>query len=227
MYRERPGRGVVHCWWEQRVGDAGRMQRVVPDVCSDIIVTADGTAVLVGPTTEVALHDLAPGTDFRGLRFRTEALGTTLRLRAHELRDATLPLSALLPDDVARRVAEEVWLGRFPAGLRPDPVEPRLAYAVRRLWQGVTGVAAVAEEVNVAERHLRRLFLDHTGVGPKAVQRVGRFQRFLRAGESGELNLAGLAALAGYADQAHLTREVRALTGLSPGALLRERRSPG
>jgi len=226
MYRERPGSGVLHCWWEQRVAGAGRVQRVVPDACSDIIVSADGTAILVGPTTDVALHELPPGTHFRGLRFRTEALGVVLRHRGHELRDATLPLSAVLPDNVARRVAEEVWEGRFPAGLRPAALDARLEYAVRRLWHGEAGVGAVASELGVAERHLRRLFLDHTGVGPKAVQRVGRFQRFLRAGDAGGANLADLAARAGYADQAHLAREVRALAGLSPSALLRERRCP-
>lgn len=224
MYRERPGSGVVRCWWEQRMAGT-RPQRVVPDACSDIIVSGDGRAILVGPTTDVAVHDLAPGTHLRGLRFRTEALGPVVRLRAAELRDATVPLSAVLPDRLARQVAEDVWAGRFPAALRPDPVDARIAYAVRRLWQSESGVAEVAEDLGVAERHLRRLFLDHTGVGPKAVQRVGRFQRFLHAADAGGANLAHLAAGAGYADQAHLAREVRALAGLAPSDLLRERRA--
>ena len=34
---------------------------------------------------------------------------------------------------------------------------------------------------------------------------------------------AAIAAAAGYADQAHLARDVRSLTGLSPTALRRER----
>jgi AraC-like DNA-binding protein len=36
-------------------------------------------------------------------------------------------------------------------------------------------------------------------------------------------DLAALAAQAGYADQAHLTRECRALAGLTPAALARQR----
>ncbi|WP_372494350.1 hypothetical protein [Actinoallomurus purpureus] len=39
-------------------------------------------------------------------------------------------------------------------------------------------------------------------------------------------SLADLAASAGYADQAHLGREARALSGLTPSALLAERRRP-
>jgi len=36
-------------------------------------------------------------------------------------------------------------------------------------------------------------------------------------------DLATMAAQAGYADQAHLTRECRALAGLTPAALARQR----
>lgn len=222
-YRERPGTGVVRCWWEQRVSTRGFVQRVVPDGCSDLIVFADGEASLVGPALRVALVPVPVGAHLRGLRLRTEALGPVLRLPARELRDVTVPLSAVLPDRVARSVAEQVWDGRFPDLLRPSPVDFRVRHAVRRLWPGDAAVADVARDLGVAERHLRRLFLDHTGMSPKAVQRVGRFQRFVRAVDSGRDGLAELAAEAGFADQAHLTREVRTLAGLTPGALLLER----
>ncbi|MBS4105074.1 helix-turn-helix domain-containing protein, partial [Tsukamurella paurometabola] len=63
-------------------------------------------------------------------------------------------------------------------------------------------------------RPARRSF----GYGPKTLARIQRFQRVvgpLRAGRA----LADIAAAAGYADQAHLPREVRALTGVPPPAL--------
>jgi AraC-like DNA-binding protein len=229
-YREWPDPAEwVRCWWEQRVGTVSKAQRVVPDGCSDIIVTAAGEATVVGPTMNVALHPLVPGTHLRGLRFRTEALSAALRLPGVEIRDEVVPLSAVLPDRAARQVTEAVWAGRFPEPLRPAPVDPRVRHAVRRLWRSEVEVPAVAGEIGVTERHLRRLLLDHTGIGPKSVQRVGRFQRFLRAAEvdSPLWTLAALAAEAGYADQAHLAREARALTGLPPSALLRERSSKG
>lgn len=198
------------------------MQRVVPDACSDIIVYNGGDTVLVGPTMKVALPRLATGAHLRGLRFRTEALFVALGLPGEEIRDLTLPLAAVLPDRDARRVTEAVWTGRFPEALRPRPLDARVRRAVRRLSSGA-GVAAVAGEIDVTERHLRRLLLTHTGIGPKAVGRVGRFQRFLREAETRPSSLGTLAAEAGYADQAHLSREVRELTGLTPVALLDER----
>jgi len=223
-YREWAGaEDVVRCWWEQRTS-AGRVQRVVPDACSDILVYADGRAMLVGPTMEVALPWLAPGTHVRGLRFRTAAISAALGLPGEQIRDLTLPLSTVMSDRVARRVSEDIWAGRFP--LCPEPVDRRVRHAVRRLSAGIDAMT-VADEIGHTERHLRRLLLSHTGIGPKGVQRVGRFQRFLRAAETTAANLAGLAASAGYADQAHLSREVRGLTGLTPVALLRERRVAG
>lgn len=198
------------------------MQRVVPDACSDIIVYNGGDTVLVGPTLKVALPRLAAGAHLRGLRFRTEALFAALGLPGEEIRDLTLPLTAVLSDRDVRRVTESVWTGRFPEALRPRPLDARVRQAVRRLSAGA-GVAAVAGEIDVTERHLRRLLLTHTGIGPKAVGRVGRFQRFLREAEIRPSSLGMLAAQAGYADQAHLSREVRDLTGLTPAALLDER----
>jgi AraC-like DNA-binding protein len=86
----------------------------------------------------------------------------------------------------------------------------------------------VAAVLGLSERHLRRLVLAHTGLEPRTFRRVARFQRFLRladrAGGPPDGSPAALAARAGYADQAHLSREVRALSGLTPAALLAERR---
>jgi AraC-like DNA-binding protein len=78
-------------------------------------------------------------------------------------------------------------------------------------------------------RQLRRRCHAVVGYGPKTLQRVLRFRRFVARLDAGPPNgqdihdLAALAALAGYADQAHLTRECRALAGLTPGALARQR----
>jgi AraC-like DNA-binding protein len=83
----------------------------------------------------------------------------------------------------------------------------------------------VAEEIGVTGRHLRRILLDHTGLGPRSLQRVARLQNFLRLAdrEWPATSLAHMAVVAGYADQAHLSREVRELGGVTPRELLRER----
>lgn len=134
----------------------------------------------------------------------------------------------------ARRIADAVRCGRpWPFAVDRRPEDRRAEYAVRRLTGTGARVADVAEEAGLSERQLRRLILSRTGLEPRTLRRVARLQRYLtlsdRAGTlpGPERSLAGLAAAAGYADQAHLSREVRALAGLTPSGLLAERRASG
>ena len=84
--------------------------------------------------------------------------------------------------------------------------------------------------MHISERQLRRRFQTATGLAPKPLHRVLRFQRFhalaqhaIASGAApAEDGIARLAAEAGYADQPHLNRECLRLTGASPGALLGE-----
>jgi hypothetical protein len=53
-----------------------------------------------------------------------------------------------------------------------------------------------------------------------------RFEHVLaRVGAQGRPRWDALAADAGYADQPHVTREVRLLSGVTPGRLAEERRA--
>jgi AraC-like DNA-binding protein len=79
----------------------------------------------------------------------------------------------------------------------------------------------LAAHMGMSERTLRRLCLDAFGYGFKTLNRVLRFQRFMGLGtQSFKGSLAEVAARAGYADQAHMTREVQRMSGISPGQLV-------
>jgi AraC-like DNA-binding protein len=233
-YREwaEPGDSqVVQCWWEQRIAARTAVcfqQRVLPDGYSDVIVSADGNVLVVGPTMDVSLPQLPPATHLRGLRLKTEALASVLGCPGALLRDANLPLSAVVPNGFARELAQSIWDGILPDRLRQIQVDGRVRHAVHRLRVShSTEVATVAGEVGLSERHLRRLLIDQTGIGPRSLQRVGRLQRFLELADTQwpTVTLARLAATAGYSDQAHLSRDVRELAGVTPTSLLRERSS--
>ena len=69
--------------------------------------------------------------------------------------------------------------------------------------------------------HLTDRFTTEYGVGPKALARVLRFERARwMLVQPTHPSLAMVAATCGYADQAHMTREWRALAGSSPKAWL-------
>ena len=84
-------------------------------------------------------------------------------------------------------------------------------------------LAAMRAQLDMPECSLRRLCHAQFGYGPKTLERVLRFQRLLALARSDrQAGLAALAADAGYADQAHLSREVRALCGITPSAALQQ-----
>lgn len=80
--------------------------------------------------------------------------------------------------------------------------------------------ARVEEPSAVSERRLRRRFVQAVGYGPATYLRVARFQRAVALAPR-VAGLAALAAAAGYSDQAHLSRDCRALTGLTPRGYFR------
>ncbi len=89
-----------------------------------------------------------------------------------------------------------------------------------------TSVSVVADDLGISERHLRRLFQDTLGVGPKTFAKLARFRAALRAARGARPpSWAQIAMTAGYYDQAHLIAEFRGITGVTPRALLDELRS--
>jgi AraC-like DNA-binding protein len=74
----------------------------------------------------------------------------------------------------------------------------------------------------VSPRQLQRRLLSAAGYTPKTLHRILRFQRLLALAGAARpgASLSSLALRAGYADQAHMTRDLRELTGSTPAALL-------
>ncbi|WP_405064617.1 helix-turn-helix transcriptional regulator [Kribbella sp. NBC_01505] len=95
----------------------------------------------------------------------------------------------------------------------------RLAQQVFRRVRTEGGVAGLARGLGISERQLHRRCLAAFGYGPKMLDRVLRMNAALDRARTGRA-LAEVAAVSGYADQAHFTREVKALTGLAPKTLL-------
>lgn len=245
-YRERPGPPGVLCLWLHVVGRGdGAPTRVLPDGCTDLIWQSGRGAFVAGPDTRATLISAPAGSVFAGARFGPGAGGPALGVPLEELRDARIvveelpqtssvrpvaggaPLAELLDlelsvDDALRRVA---WLAAALAAA--GPADALVGEAARRLREPATRVEALACDLRLGERQLRRRFRATVGYPPKTLQRVLRFRRFLAAAEDeaepGRPDLGRLAFDAGYADQAHLSRDCARLAGLGPAALLRAR----
>jgi transcriptional regulator GlxA family with amidase domain len=114
--------------------------------------------------------------------------------------------------------------------LAPEPPGPYLdllglvgAMIEDRDLVRVDQVAAVG---GLSVRSLQRLFAGYVGLSPKAVLARYRLQDAAAAIDAGEVDdLAGLAASLGWFDQAHFSRDFRAVTGTTPSAYLRRARA--
>ena len=73
-----------------------------------------------------------------------------------------------------------------------------------------------AEAHGQSREHVSRSFEKLYGVSPAAYRADCRAKRAWRMIVAGDDSLAGVAAETGYADQAHMTRAVTRLTGMSP-----------
>ncbi|TDC51596.1 helix-turn-helix domain-containing protein [Jiangella ureilytica] len=226
MYRERPSRIPHAVLWSSTV-QVAETHRVLPDGCLDLLWTG-GRLTVAGPDTVAHIALWQPGTPFVGLRFGSGVGPRVLGLPAHELRDQRVPLDQLWPAAQVRRLTERLAEAPGPGGLieafahdrlgaapQADPVVERVA---ERLGQGAA-VGEVAREVGLSARQLHRRSLDAFGYGPKTLARILRLHRALELGRSGTA-AAEAAYAAGYADQAHLSREVRSLTGVTLTSLV-------
>jgi len=102
-----------------------------------------------------------------------------------------------------------------------EPASGRLARQAVHLFEGgEVRVERVAERLGVTARHLRRVFTESVGIGPKEFARTVRLQRAVRRAATSK-DWARIAADAGYYDQAHLIADFRQLVGLTPGAFLK------
>ncbi|TMR94020.1 helix-turn-helix domain-containing protein [Nonomuraea basaltis] len=153
----------------------------------------------------VAMHDLA------GIIIEPDEL---LGDRLHQLTGALAALPGwrqrfALLDEVLPQ-----WLGRG------HPWSPRVEWAYEALRRscGRIPVRRLADDVGWTSRQLEYRFREQIGLPPKAAARVLRLYRAVRRLAAGWLP-ADVAAVGGFSDQAHLTREVRAMTGLTPGHL--------
>jgi AraC-like DNA-binding protein len=145
-----------------------------------------------------------------------------LRDRVVDLASLDANLSRSLVGAARRFIAgepQDLWklLARLA---EKHPIDPRIESAVARIEAsgGAARIDALARAASWSVRTLQTRFLASVGLAPKEFARVLRLQATLRALD-GDAPLADLANSTGFADQAHATREIKRVTGLTPARL--------
>jgi AraC-like DNA-binding protein len=226
-------RGHVRCLWINDLsGSQSQCLKVVPDGCVDIVGVGE-TLSIAGPDTRPILARMPRGAIIVGVRFHPGAASAWLGRPLSEIVNVRVPLAEFWGDEArrlldraagrsAKQLAEELeafLVGRLAVvGLADQQIAfLRRAAGDNRMPPGLR-LDQLAAHMGLSERTLRRRCLDAFGYGFKTLDRVLRFQRFFRLVARPENhNLADVAARAGYADQAHMTREVRRMSGITAG----------
>ncbi len=228
--------GRLVCLWASKAEGAAAAyeQRVLPDGCVDIVWIGDAEPKVAGPATRHVQVAIPVGVDVVGLRFGPGQAEALLGLPAEELLNDDVPLVHLWGPAAARfrnpvreagsvreklALLEDASVKQFAGGPRSDAA---VEACIDWLSRNPGGLVSELEEVSdLSSRQLQRRFRSAVGYGLKMFHRILRLQRLLDL-DAGDANhdLAVLSAAAGYADQAHMSREVRDLTGQSPTSLL-------
>lgn len=197
-------------------------------------------AVAYGDSFVARVAPLPATTSFTGtsagvqVDFTPLGMHMFLGLAMRELPEPAVSLSELLGAD-GRRLTERLgetpgWEARFD--LLDAAIAQRLAAAraprpsVQWAWRalrasgGRVEIGRLCERLGCSPRHLIDGFREEIGVAPKTAARILRLERataMLRDGP--QPSLARVASDCGYHDQAHMSRDFRALAMTTPAAL--------
>lgn len=226
------------------------MHRVLPDPALSLAFycrrASSGTPIdprlmIIGPKTRPHVFPFRGGEEIAAVRVKLEWSALLLDIVPNDHRDREQPLADVLPrlarellgpltetrsaGEAAGRLAELV-VSRGRKYRASVPGSSAHALDLVRQAAGMVSVDGVARRMGVPSRTLRRSVRREAGLSLKEYARVTRFLRaVVIADRSSSPAWAAIAADAGFCDQSHLVRECRALTGLAPGQVHRERRA--
>jgi AraC-like DNA-binding protein len=238
VYERTPSallRGYFSSIWSVKTPPTtGRRFAIVPDGCAELVWVM-GRPCIVGPGRVPELERGGSCLTAIGFRFNLGAAPAWLGASANELvglRETLDVVDAKLADRLMQTVGDAVDPPTIAARIEstlcalPRPRENTSAGAVldylrRAPLTEESLVRDLRSLFDVSERSVRRQTERLFGFGPKTLERILRMQRFIQLTRTPkQAQLAVLAAMAGFSDQAHLTREARELTGLTPKAIL-------
>jgi len=224
--------GAVEGYWTLTVATPDAILRVIPDGRIDAIFDLDTRESFVGgpvPLPFEVRHErptrllgatLSPAAAAAFFGVEIGAIGPGWRSLDALLGPLAARLTALVlaGETIEAKVAalESLLIARIGA---PDRRVARAVDAVARSG-GRVGVAALGRAAGASPRNLARLFDRWVGLPPKTFARIARVQEVLRRMQDNPApSLKALSAELGFADQAHMSREVKAIAGDGPGRM--------
>jgi AraC-like DNA-binding protein len=210
-----------------------------PDGCISLGVQVSGDRVtgafVVGATLSAHRTTISGVSRYLGVKFRPEAGAPFLGLDPGATRDRIGPIDSIGADaaksfvlaagTIRRNADLRASMDRWIATRLEEHPEIEVDASVRRAAERVVDargnvpVSALADDVGLSPRQLRRRFVAATGLTPKEFVRIRRVRSAIAELLERGATWSRVAAELGYADHSHLVRDMSEVTGLTPSAL--------
>lgn len=219
---------------------AGRLLRIVPDGCVDILlIYKDGQVTGIAAGTFLTYHETKTSLcgEIFGVRFLPGMLPAFLHIRPKDLLEHYIPLEDLLPDGstlLTDMAAQKTFAGRISTFLshylheeknRQKPYgKTELVQAVKQLAyesDGKIRIGEMQEKTGYSKRYIHKVFIEDMGYSPKTFCKIIQFQRSLKYLNYGAPEkMTDAAVMLGYYDQSQFIRDFEKFAGTTPGRYL-------
>jgi AraC-like DNA-binding protein len=173
--------------------------------------------------------------DYLGIRFRPGGIFPFIKMPLHVFTNLSVSVNCI-DSALGASIQDQLlplpgWPQRFQqlqalllrylrhASYPVVPIGPVVQEIIRE--KGQISVPQLCSHTNLSQRQLERLFKLYVGISPKLLSRIIRFRHtknLIKAAHTD--SLMGLAFTNGYSDHAHLTKEFKEFSGLTPSAYL-------
>lgn len=231
---------------ESPASTGDQKQRIVPDGCMEMIFHygdlyrqyITGTDSIIQPrsfvfgqiTTPLEIEPTGECGIF-AVRFLPDGFMPFATMPLQEMADKAVPLQELfgeegvqLADSVLHATDHTARIGIIEAFLTnrlsmPGVIDRVVNISVAAIvdLDGQLSVSGLAEQVNVNRRQLERKFAQAIGLSPKQLSKIIRLQATIKRMQSQAFgSLTEIAYDGEYYDQAHLIRDFKEFTGVTP-----------
>ena len=192
----------------------------------DLLIRSNGrrsVMEIVGTMTRAKPVTIVAGHLFLGVRFKPGMAAAVLPTAREVATDCIVSLRSNQLQALTSRpltvgtVAE--CIGMLEDSLTVDIDASPAQDAINTLVEshGNTCLDELQDLAHLGERQFRRCCIRRTGVPPKVLAKILRFKKVWRELQTANPSaLTGLAVEAGFFDQAHMNRDFKELSGLTP-----------
>lgn len=222
-----------------RLSGESVVEKAFPDGSATIIFSLDSEVyvpnrdflmmpanpLLVGTMTHCHDDEFSAGVTLFGINFQPGGFSSFFDFPLHEVVNEVIEFNDFLcpaseaPGSQLAAMVDKFLLGRLSI---PDPVLS-LHPILKDIYEahGNIEIGHLAKKHFLHERKLQRLFRRYVGIDPKTFTKIVRFDYTLHVikQRDPQTSLLDIAFACGYYDHAHLTREIKKYSGLTPSQL--------